>query len=117
MQSIAQVERLSDREFREDMHQHEQQMAKIDHWQDQVDARSDELYNKVLNDCSELQTLDDDYEVFRGYSSQFARAIRNLDKAIKGDEVSRDAVFTALSIVQSNLRNVCEEIAAKEIKK
>lgn len=67
----------------------------------------------ALNDGAEFETLNDDYEIVDKFTSQIQRALRNLDSAIKGEEVGRDAVFTALSYIQKNLKSLLREQAER----
>ena len=115
MLTTAQIERLSDREFRADLNNHLEHEELNDLLAEKIFQRSSELYYDALHNDAAMQTLDDDYEVLRGYHSQFARVLKNLDGAINGDQISIDAIFTALTVVQKNLKIVCEEIASKEL--
>ena len=73
-----------------------------------LDKRSDEL----------LQARIDDVETFKDFASdaasqtadeQIHRALMNLDKACDGDEISRNAVLSALTQVQKSYRLWCDK--------
>lgn len=71
--------------------------------------------NEALNNEQVFETLDHDYEIVQAYKGQIMRALRNLDGAIKGDQISRDAVFTALSQMQDNLERILKIQAESEL--
>lgn len=67
----------------------------------------------ALSDPAEFETLVQNYEIID--SCQVQRALRELDKAIKGDRASIDALFTALSIIQADFKAAVEhEIKGSE---
>lgn len=79
-----------------------------------VEDSLDYKLNEALNDESIFATLDHGYEVVSAYHGNIMRALRNLDAAIKGDQVARDAVFTALSQMQDNIKRVLRDESEKE---
>lgn len=81
-----------------------------------VEQEYNRLLNEALNDVDAFDSLDSEYEVCAGNSSQIQRALRNLGDAIKGKEHAQDAVFTALSYVMSRIKKVVHEQADCAVK-
>ena len=50
------------------------------------------------------------------YEPQLQRALRNLDRACKGDRASIDAVLTAVSQIQRTFKNEAERVWLDDIK-
>lgn len=90
----------------------------VDYWESRRDELVESEYQsklyEALNDGAVFDTLNDDYEIVTKFTSQIQRALRNLDSAIEGEEVGRDAVFTALSYIQKNLQFILKEQAEKD---
>lgn len=83
------------------------------HRDELVEAEYQTRLYLALTDGVEFDTLNDEYEIVDKFTSQIQRALRNLDSAIKGEEVGRDAVFTALSYIQKNLQLLLREQAER----
>ena len=79
-----------------------------------VGSKSNDMYAEYLNDLAKFDQLDSGYEFLNANIAHIQRAIRNLDDAINGKEYARDAVFTALGYIQSNLKKHCDDIAESE---
>lgn len=94
---------------------------KKDEEAEQMRTLTDDMMNQALTDAALFRSYDDDYEVID--RDQVQRALRNLDNAIFSfnqfalvpDEhrVAIDSVFTALRIMQDNLRKAVEHEAEK----
>lgn len=76
-----------------------------------VKQEADRLYEEYLTCLTAFDELEPGYEFLQRNASNISRALRNLDGAIAGKEYARDALFTALSYIQDNLRKHCEEMA------
>lgn len=80
-----------------------------------VDQTTEEIYEEYLNDISKFESLESGYEFLSKNAGNLQRALRNLDSAIKGEEVGRDAIFTALNYIQANLKAQCLMEAEREV--
>lgn len=78
--------------------------------QEREQDKADHL-SEALNDEIYFRTINEDWEIVD--YGQLMRALRNLDSAIRGEEAGRDAVFTALSIIQRRLKQaIADEVEA-----
>lgn len=80
-----------------------------------VKQEADRLYEEYLTCLTAFDELEPGYEFLQRNAANISRALRNLDGAIAGKEYARDALFTALSYIQDNLRKHCEEMADRHI--
>lgn len=84
-----------------------------------IARRADKLLSERLQDRAQFADLMDGIEPTAIYP-HLHRALMSLDSACKGNQISRDAVFTALSEIQRLVhaeaeqawREECEDVAA-----
>lgn len=87
--------------------------------QQRIDERAEEIIDERLEDPTWRNDLLSEQDT----ADELGRAIANLDDAINGNEISRTAVFTALSHIQRAMKNAardawlddCRELAEREM--
>lgn len=79
-----------------------------------VERTAETMLDEYLLDISKFEELESGYEFLTANAHNLQRALRNLDDAIKGKEYAQDAVYTALSYIQTNLKKFCEDRADED---
>lgn len=95
---------VEDRHFEAKLNQHLAAYDKAERLENEVEARM----NDLLNNERAFYEMDEDYEIVHAHLWQVMRALRSLDKACRGDQVSIDAVLSSLSIIQQKIKDTIE---------
>ena len=63
-----------------------------------------EIETEILNSDIDFATLEGNYEFLARNEYQIARALANLDQALKGEQIAIDAILQALYVIQRDMR-------------
>lgn len=91
--------------FNEELQRYQEAEVEAELQHDAIAAAAKDQLQAAYADQAVFDSLDDDYEIIDRY--QVRRALANLDDAIVGKEYARDAIYTALSIIQAKLKHAC----------
>lgn len=98
------------------LHGDEDQYFTTAHEQALIETIADQkLAARLYNDSEQFDDLLSGIDP-SDYQPQLQRALRELDRACKGSEISRDAVLTALSQIQSMFKAEADRVWMDELR-